>query len=45
MVVLQDAPALRPRVAEVIRAALEAEQLYKAAAPINGRFSISFTLW
>ena len=45
MVVLQDAPALRPRVAEVIREALEAEQLYKVAAPINGRFSISFTLW
>ena len=45
MVVLQDAPALRPRVAEVIREALEAEQLYKVAAPKNGRFSISFTLW
>eukprot|EP00435_Cladocopium_sp_Y103_P055181 s482_g18.t1 len=29
MVVLQDSPALRPRVAEVIRSALEAEHLYK----------------
>ena len=45
MVVLQDAPALRPRVAEVIRSALEAEQLYKARAGESPRNGVFFFFW